>query len=143
MSIATRPLRRLLSSILLVAIVATAGATSGCGKLSFVKRRLPPPEKQTDGMLFRFEAPSARLVQLAGNWPENNWLGGQAQTGSFLVGEMRDPDGDGIWERIEALPAGRYQYKFVIDRVNWKPDPNNPQRVDDGFGGFNSLLIVE
>ena len=45
--------------------------------------------------------------------------------------------------RVEPLPAGRYQYKFVIDRVNWKPDPNNPQRVDDGYGGFNSLLIVE
>jgi hypothetical protein len=30
----------------------------------------------------------------------------------------------------------------VIDRVNWKEDPNNPNRTDDGFGGFNSLLDV-
>ena len=92
--------------------------------------------------MFRFYAPSARVVQLAGNWPENNWLAGQAQTGSFLVGEMKDPDGDGVWERVEPLPMGRYQYKFVIDRVNWKEDPNNPQRLDDGFGGSNSLLDV-
>ena len=134
----TRRVRRLL---LLLACVAMIGG--GCGKLSFVKRRLPPPARQSDGMMFRFEAPSARVVQLAGNWPENNWLAGQAQTGSFLIGEMKDSDGDGIWERIEPLPAGRYQYKFVVDRVNWKPDPNNPQRIDDGFGGFNSLLIVE
>ena len=118
-------------------------AAAGCGALGFVKRRLPPPAPAEGGMIFRFEAPSARVVQLAGNWPENNWLAGQAQTGSFLVGEMTDPDQDGIWERIEPLPPGRYQYKFVIDRVNWKFDPNNPQRVDDGFGGFNSLLIVE
>lgn len=130
------------AALALVLFVAVVGA-AGCGKLSFVKRRLPPPAQQADGMMFRFEAPSARVVQLAGNWPENNWLGGQAQTGSFLVGEMVDPEKDGIWQRVEPLPAGRYQYKFVVDRVNWKPDPNNPQRVDDGFGGFNSLLIVE
>ena len=82
-------------------------------------------------------------MQLAGNWPENDWLRGQAQTGSYLVGLMEDPDGDGIWERLEVLPPGRYQYKFVIDQVNWKEDPNNPQRVDDSFGGFNSLVIVD
>lgn len=131
---------RLVPALLLGgAIVAAAG----CGALGFVKRRLPPPSPVAGGIGFRFEAPSAKVVQLAGNWPENNWLAGQAQTGSFLVGEMTDADQDGIWERIEPLPPGRYQYKFVIDRVNWKFDPNNPQRVDDGFGGFNSLLIVE
>jgi len=30
-----------------------------------------------------------------------------------------------------------------VDETNWKEDPNNPQKVDDGFGGFNSLLIVK
>jgi hypothetical protein len=128
---------------LLLPMAVTAIALAGCGSLNFIKRRLPPPTEQAGGILFRFEAPSAKVVQLAGNWPENNWLGGQAQTGSFLVGEMTDADKDGIWERVEPLPPGRYQYKFVIDRVNWKFDPNNPQRVDDGFGGSNSLLIVE
>ena len=100
--------------------------------------------RQADGaVLFRFEAPSARVVQLAGNWPENDWLKGQAQTGSFRVGLMEDEDGDGTWERRETLPPGRYQYKFVIDENNWKEDPNNPQRLDDGYGGFNSLLILD
>ncbi len=131
------------SAIALAILALGTAGSAGCGKLNFVKRRLPPPAVSADGVEFLFEAPSAKLVQLAGNWPENNWLGGQAQTGGFLVGEMKDTNGDGIWERLEPLPAGRYQYKFVIDRVNWKPDPNNPQRVDDGFGGFNSLLIVE
>ncbi len=103
-----------------------------------------PPTREADGsILFRFQAPSARVVQVAGNWPANNWLAGQAQTGSYLVGKMEDKDGDGIWERREVLPPGRYQYKFVIDEQNWKEDPNNPQRVDDGYGGFNSLLIVD
>ena len=128
--------------LLAVLIVAAAGL-AGCGTLNFVKRRLPPPSQTTNGVVFRFNATSAKIVQLAGSWPENNWLAGQAQTGSFLVGEMRDQDGDGVWERLEKLPPGRYQYKFVIDRVNWKEDPNNPNRLDDGYGGFNSLLDVQ
>jgi 1,4-alpha-glucan branching enzyme len=127
---------------LAAAVAVIAIAAPGCSTLNFVKRRLPPPTQTADGVVFRFNAPSARVVQLAGNWPENNWLAGQAQTGSFLVGEMKDEQGTGIWTRTEKLPPGRYQYKFVIDRVNWKEDPNNPNRTDDGYGGFNSLLDV-
>lgn len=128
---------------LMLLVVSLAAANLGCG-MEFIKKRLPPPTAEGDGsVVFRFDAPSARVVQLAGNWPENDWLRGQAQTGTYLVGKMEDPDGDGIWERREFLPPGRYQYKFVIDEVNWKEDPNNPERVDDGFGGFNSLLIID
>jgi len=118
-------------------------ATAGCSSLSFIKPRLAPPQQTAKGVLFRFHSPSARVVQLAGSWPENNWLSGQAQTGSFRIGEMTDEDHDGIWERIEPLPPGRYQYKFRVDDVNWKEDPNNPQRADDGYGGSNSLIIVK
>jgi 1,4-alpha-glucan branching enzyme len=124
--------------------LAAAVLVTGCVNLSFVKRRLPPPYRaQGGGILFQFEAPSAQRVQLAGNWPENDWLRGQAQTGSYLIGLMEDPDKDGIWTRVENLAPGRYQYKFVIDEKTWKEDPNNPQRVDDGYGGNNSLLVVE
>lgn len=128
--------------VMVPALLAAAAVAAGCSTLNFVKRRLPPPTQTAQGVVFRFNAPSAQIVQLAGNWPENDWLRGQAQTGSFNIGEMKDEDGDGIWERIEPLPPGRYQYKFVIDKVNWKEDPNNPNRTDDGFGGFNSLLDV-
>lgn len=126
-----------------VVLLVAALSLSACGsQLNFIKRRLPPPQKTDKGILFQFDAKSARLVQVAGNWPENNWLAGQAQTGSFRIGEMMDEDGDGIWTRYENLPQGRYQYKFVIDGVTWKEDPNNPQRTGDGFGGNNSLLVV-
>uniref|UniRef100_A0A832I3P6 AMP-activated protein kinase glycogen-binding domain-containing protein n=1 Tax=Eiseniibacteriota bacterium TaxID=2212470 RepID=A0A832I3P6_UNCEI len=127
---------------ILAAVLLAAAALAGCSALNFVKRRLPPPTQTPEGVLFRFAAPSARMVQLMGSWPENNWGAGQAQTATFLVGEMKDEDGDGIWTRVEKLPPGRYQYKFLIDRVNWKEDPNNPNRTDDGFGGFNSLVDV-
>jgi 1,4-alpha-glucan branching enzyme len=125
---------------LVTAVAALAGL--GCSSLNFIKRRLPPPTMTKEGVVFRFQAPSASIVQLAGNWPENDWLRGQAQTGSFLVGAMTDEDGDGIWTRTERLGPGRFQYKFVIDGVTWKQDPNNPNRIDDGFGGSNSLIDV-
>jgi 1,4-alpha-glucan branching enzyme len=127
-----------------LAVLAAAAllALSGCSSLSFIKRRLPPPALTGQGVVFQFEAPSARIVQLMGSWPENNWGAGQAQTGSFRVGEMRRGE-DGIWRRTEKLPPGRYRYKFKVDDVNWKEDPNNPERVEDGFGGFNSLLDVK
>ena len=130
-------------SLVFLAILVTASALcAGCSSLNFIKRRLPPPTQTPDGVIFRFQAPSARVVQLMGSWPENNWGAGQAQTGAFLVGEMKDEDGDGIWTRTERLGAGRYQYKFLVDKVNWKEDPNNPNRTDDGFGGFNSLVDI-
>ena len=126
-----------------ISILILAGFTlTGCSSMGFIKHRLPQPEQRPDGVHFLFDSRSAKIVQLAGSWPENNWLQGQAQTGGYLIGQMQDADGDGIWETVVKLTPGRYQYKFVVDQVTWKEDPNNPQRVDDGFSGFNSLIVV-
>lgn len=115
--------------------------SAGCSTLTFVKRRLPPPATSSEGVLFQFESPSAKVVQLMGDWPENSWGAGQAQTGVGLVGLMKKGE-DGVWKRYEKLPPGRYQYKFKVDEINWKEDPNNPQKLDDGYGGHNSLLVI-
>ena len=129
-----------------LALLALALPVSGCGslaKLDFIKRRLPPPYVVEGGVLFQFASPSARVVQVAGSWPENDWLRGQAENARYDLGRMEDSDGDGIWTIVVPIEPGRYQYKFRVDDTNWKEDPNNPQRVDDGFGGSNSLLIVD
>lgn len=133
-------------ALVLLALSVLLLGGSGCGSmgfLDFVKRRLPPPSKVPGGIRFQFASPSARVVQLAGSWPENDWLRGQGETATYDLGRMDDADGDGVWTIVVDLPPGRYQYKFRIDETNWKEDPNNPQKVDDGFGGFNSLLIVK
>jgi Glycogen recognition site of AMP-activated protein kinase len=130
----------------LLAAAMLLPAASGCGSmgfLDFVKRRLPPPSPVPGGIRFQFASPSARVVQVAGSWPENDWLRGQGENATYDLGRMDDSDGDGVWSIVVDLPPGRYQYKFRIDETNWKEDPNNPQKVDDGFGGFNSLLIVK
>lgn len=51
---------------------------------------------------------------------------------------------DGIWRTsIACLPAGRYRYKFLIDDRRWTEDPSHLLKEQDGFGGFNSLLLID
>jgi Glycogen recognition site of AMP-activated protein kinase len=68
-------------------------------------------------------------------------------TGDFCAWGV-DPDhgafpltkgGDGAWTGTRQFTPGTYQYKFVIDTTMWIPDPNDPDVVDDGFGGHNSV----
>ena len=74
-------------------------------------------------------APSALEVDVVGDW--NNWNPG-AQPMKRL---------DGKWEIVLELQRGRcYQYQFLIDGTTWIPDPNGLAKVDNGFGGMNSLL---
>jgi neopullulanase len=68
----------------------------------------------------------------------NGW-GSTEATGGW---PMTDPDGNGVYSTTRVLEPGTYQYKFVIDG-SWYADPGNPQGADDGFGGHNSVLVVE
>lgn len=134
-----RHTRWLAGSVLLLALAL--GLSSCAGSFSWIKDRLPPPHEVEGGILFRFSAPSARQVTLAGDF--NNW--GGTQTGRYdpSIDPMRDPDGDGIWAAVVPLPPGRYQYKFVIDGgVRWEQDPGSFDSIDDGYGGQNSLIVV-
>jgi hypothetical protein len=36
-----------------------------------------------------------------------------------------------------------HAYKFLVDRARWQHDVENPAQVDDGSGGFHSLLTIE
>ena len=53
----------------------------------------------------------------------------------------QDNGGDDVFEVTTALGDGSYQYKFIVDGV-WLEDPANPNTVDDGQGGMNSVLTV-
>jgi len=113
--------------------------------LNFIKKRLSSPQKVKGGILFQYDAPSARQVNLAGNFPDNEWL-----KNGMTIDMMRDDGysgdkikGDGVWSIIKELPVGRYEYKFVVDRNSWLVDPNAFEFIDDGYGGKNSVLIVK
>jgi 1,4-alpha-glucan branching enzyme len=129
--------RRSLILVLLIGAIALS-----CSTISrSVKDRLPPPREVEGGILFRYDAPAARMVTLAGNF--NNWAGTEGG-GRYdpTIDPLSDDDGDGVWTIVMPLPPGRYQYKFVIDNgVRWEMDPSNPNTGTEG-GFENSLIIV-
>jgi len=43
--------------------------------------------------------------------------------------KMDGPDAEGRHIARLTLKPGLYEYKFVIDGTNWRPDPGNPIQV--------------
>src|SRR5262245_41666840 len=67
-------------------------------------------------------------VSVAGNF--NGW--------NATANPMKDDDKDGVWEAVVEIPAGRLEYKFVVNGDQWMTDENAPEISPDGFGGQNS-----
>jgi len=78
----------------------------------------------------QFEEPNAKDVCIAGTF--NQW-NPQATPMVAL--------GNGRWSKELALPAGRYEYKFVVDGA-WIADPNASETAPNPFGSANSVLQV-
>ena len=78
-----------------------------------------------------FHAPDAASVHLVGTF--NNWDPGATP--------MSRSD-DGAWSASIPLLPGRYEYKFVVDGRLRITDPACERSEPDGFGGFNSVLVV-
>ncbi len=123
-----------------------------CSFTKLIKKRLAPPHPVKGGILFQIEAPSAKLVTLAGDFPDNLWGGTASSSHHYdpTIDRLYDDGthgdkvaGDGIWSLIKPIKPGRYQYKFVIDKNTWITDPSALETVDDGYGGKNSVLIVK
>lgn len=55
---------------------------------------------------------------------------------------MVDKNGDGILEIEIPLDPGRYEYKFFVDGKELV-DPENPIKVPNGMGDFNSVRVIE
>ena len=91
------------------------------------------PEVKADGVQFSLYAPDNKRVHIVGDF--NIW--------STTADPMYDREGDGVWTILIPLEPGRYEYKFYIDGEKWIPDPGNSERIDDGFGGLNSVVTVE
>jgi hypothetical protein len=82
---------------------------------------------------FELTAPNARSVALVGSF--TGW-----KTSAL---EMRDPEGDGVWEISVRLRKDMiYTYNFLIDGSRWVADPEAETQVDDGFGGSSSVIAL-
>jgi 1,4-alpha-glucan branching enzyme len=98
------------------------------GKASMdAKATAKPRNKKVE---FVIEAPDAEQVFLAGSF--NAWS------------DRKFPmkmNGQGKWRRTVLLPAGTYEYKFLVDG-RWLEDPNNERKCVNVYGSFNSVVCV-
>src|SRR5438132_1537074 len=76
--------------------------------------------------------PEAQSVHVVGTF--NDW-----RPGSIA---LEDQDHDGVWRATVVLPAGTYEYMFVVDGERWVPDHLEDRLVADDFGRENSIVIV-
>ena len=82
---------------------------------------------------FYYYDPTAQEVTLVGSF--NDW-----QSKECEMVQIRP----GLWEGALDNPGrGTHRYKFLINRSRWINDPENPLRIEDGFGGFNSLITID
>ena len=79
---------------------------------------------------FSLNAPEAKRVAVLGDF--NEW--------SDTKHPMKKNE-NGDWQKIAMLPAGRYEYRFLVDGQWWN-DPKNDQACTNCFGTHNNVLEV-
>ena len=98
------------------------------------ERRLRPAPANSKRIevIFALERAEAQEVFLSGDF--NDWS--PASLRMIRRGQ------NGRWEKRVALEAGRYEYKFVIDR-EWIHDPQADQNGRSAGGSLNSVMEVQ
>lgn len=93
-------------------------------------------KKTRDDILFRYSAPGAAAVYLAGDF--NNWADANHGVISDAKYVMIKGEDD-VWKTEMALSPGKHSYKFVVNGNQWETDPNAPDKDADG----NSVVEVK
>jgi hypothetical protein len=126
-----RPIGRLIGGRVVVPAAAFAGIVLAAVVLFFASLDQGARDQVTVHLFL--EAPRASVVSVVGDW--NGW--------DPSAQRLSDGNGDGVWEiEIRLEPGREYRYQFLIDGERWIPDPNAPLKVDDGFGGTDSVLHI-
>jgi len=93
----------------------------------------PPDSAPGCDHVFRLDGQAtASSVWLTGDFVQ--WAG-DPQAGAVPL----SLGADGGWTGTYHFPPGMHQYKFIVDGTQWIADPTNPNQIDDGFGGKNSV----
>lgn len=85
-----------------------------------------PKQKVT----FTFLAPEAKEVLLAADFTE--W-----EKAPVALKKQKS----GKWQKVVSLPAGLYEYRFIVDG-QWVTDPEAAARQANPYGGENSTCLV-
>lgn len=116
--------------VVLVPLSLTPSVENTAHVSSSLKLASHSPAAESNALQFSLYAPQARNVALIGDF--NGW-GSMAEV--KLV-----PVGKGIWSVSVPLPAGRYQYAFLVNGQHWVTDPRAQQHVKDDFGRQNAVI---
>lgn len=111
-----------------VAVLALGAVLYGISdeKQHLTRRDAPVP------VVLVLRAPDARQVAVIGSF--NGWMAQKC--------EPQLIDGIPHWSASLLLPAGRYEYAFVVDGETIVPDPGAGLQEDDGYGNRNAILLV-
>lgn len=112
----------------------TAPLTEPPKKATVTKTTAPTAKRAATGkrsLTFVAHAGADSKVFLAGSF--NNW--------DPSATEMADRKGDGVFTASLALPAGKHEYKFVVDGT-WLADSECKASVANAFGTLNSVIEV-
>jgi Glycogen recognition site of AMP-activated protein kinase len=89
------------------------------------------PQESRRLITLHFQDPEAKTVAVVGNF--NGW--------SPEANPMKKVD-EG-WELTLSLAPGRYAYRFLVDQRKQVLDPSSKIEEPDGYGGKNSVMVVE
>lgn len=97
------------------------------------------PQLHDDAVTFTFYDAEAKRVAVVGDW--NGWkLRFESER------QRAREQGTGMWRlTIPRLKPGIHHYKFVVEHethTEWRADPENRNRIEDGAGGFYSVLEI-
>jgi predicted anti-sigma-YlaC factor YlaD len=131
----SRPVSGLLSWRFLHPMLVVVSLVLAVG-LGFLARDMIPGQQplavRSQQVRIIFFSPEASSVALIGDF--NEW--GQREV-TFAQSSDR-----GIWEFTMALDPGVYHYNLLVDGERWVANPKSSTLVPDGFGGYNSVLVV-
>ena len=89
------------------------------------------PKEARRLVTFTYDDPSANAVSVVGSF--NGWSPDTHRL---------QKTADGHWEVTLSLAPGRYSYRFLIDQKKHVLDPSTPMTEPDGYGGKNSVVVV-
>ena len=114
-------------ALVLVCIASVLYMRSGDHQQIF---QAQPPDRIP--VVFSVKLPTARSVSVIGSF--SNW--------QPLACELKKDNGEGVWTVTLLLPAGRYEYAFLVDGGTILSTPLAGFHQDDGFGNQNNFLVV-
>jgi len=89
------------------------------------------PGPKTQPISFSYTGTRIGRVNVVGDF--NDW---RTDANPLVRGQGND------WTMTAHLPPGVYEYLFLVDGATYLPDPRNPLKKTNPYGGTNSVMLV-